>query len=99
MKGTINNILIDSGTTSNILDPQATRRLNVGIEDTRPLLVSVANGFKVKSTQLHKQFKWSAQGQKFSNEMRILSLGGVDAVFRVQWLKLLGPITIDFSTL
>lgn len=58
VKGAVNNkpfsILIDSGSTSNFLDPQAAKKLKVRLEDTKPLVVSIADGFKVQSTQLRK---------------------------------------------
>lgn len=69
------------------------------LEDTNPIIVCAADGFKVQSTQVCRQFKWSSQGHEFCNEITVLPLGGEDVVLGVQWLKTLGPVTFDFNSL
>lgn len=75
VKGVVNNrslnILIDSGSTGNYLDPRAAKRLGLKLEDTKPMLVSVVDGFKVPSTQICRQMKWSTQESEFCTEMRV----------------------------
>lgn len=53
------------------------------MEDTKPMVVSVADGFKVQSTQRCRKYKWSAQGQDFCHEIWILPLEGINVVLGV----------------
>lgn len=39
------------------------------------------------------------QGEVFTAEVRVLSIGGCDMVLGVQWLSTLGPILWDFKNL
>lgn len=102
VKGVVKNkpfsILIDSGSTNNFLEPQAAKRLKLKLENTKPILVYVADGFKVESTQLCKQFKWSARGQKISNDMINLAFGKGGCCTRCAMFKNSRAI-FDFYTL
>lgn len=81
-------ILIDSG-----------KRIKAPTQDTKPMTISIANGFKVESMQECNQLLWSAQGESFITDFRILPLGRIDAVMGVQWLKHFNPVTFDFDHL
>ena len=39
------------------------------------------------------------QGHEFNLDLYVMALGGTDLVLGVAWLKLLGPITTDYSHL
>lgn len=84
---------------NNFLDPQAAKRITAPTQDTKPMIVSVADGFKVDSMQECTQLLWSAQGESFVTDFRILPLGGIDVVLRVQWLKHFNLVTFDFDHL
>lgn len=86
------NILVDSGSTHNFLDPGVAKRAGVVIQGTNPLTVTVADGSKISSKAMVKDLQWSMQGTIFTTEMRLLPLGGCDMVLRVQWLSTLGPV-------
>lgn len=43
--------------------------------------------------------QWSTYGHKFNDEMRILALGGCDAVLGVEWLKKYSPVVFSFNQL
>lgn len=92
-------ILIDSGSTHNFMDPKSANRLRATMQSTKPITVYVADGFKVHSNQECVGFHWTAQGEEFSNDFKILPLGGIDAVLGVQWLKDFNPTTFDFKEL
>lgn len=92
-------ILIDSGSTNNFLDPHAAKRIKASLTETEPITVSVADGFKVTSTQQCKGCRWTVQGEEFTTDFRILPLGGIDVVLGVQWLRAYNPVTFDFDNL
>lgn len=92
-------ILVDSGSTNNFLDPSAAKCIRVRAVETTPIIVTVADGFKVLSTKVCSELTWTIQGEEFSTNFRVLSLGGVDAVLGVQWLQMHNPVTLDFHKL
>lgn len=77
-------ILIDSGSTHNFLNPEVVKRANIKTEDTDSLPVSVADGTKMLSTAMCKNFQWEMQGIEFQADMRILQLKGCDMVLGIQ---------------
>ncbi|XP_058217468.1 uncharacterized protein LOC131328550 [Rhododendron vialii] len=93
------NILIDSGSTHNFLDPGVAKRTGVRTQPTNPLSVIVADGTKISSKAVVRDLHWSVQGMEFISEVRLLPLGGCDMVLGVQWLSTLGPVLWDFKNL
>lgn len=93
------NILIDSGSTHNFLSPEVIKRVNISTEVTDSLPVSVADGTKMMSTAMCRNFQWEMQGTIFQADMRILQLKGCDMVLGIQWLATLGPVKWDFKNL
>ncbi|KAL5736973.1 hypothetical protein ACOSQ2_031761 [Xanthoceras sorbifolium] len=92
-------ILVDSGSTHNFLDPNTAQLTRVEIEETETLWVTVGGGGKISSKAKCKQFTWAMQGVSFSTEMRLLTLGGCDAVLGMQWIREIGPIMLDAKQL
>lgn len=92
-------ILIDSGSTHNFLSPDVVKRVSLTTEDTDSLPVSVADGTRMMSTAICRDFQWEMQGTTFKTDMRILQLKGCDMVLGIQWLATLGPVQWDFKNL
>ncbi|KAA8519441.1 hypothetical protein F0562_013684 [Nyssa sinensis] len=63
-------ILIDSGSTHNFLDPTMAKRTGASIQFTNPLTVVVADGTKLQSKAVVKEFQWVMQGTTFTADMR-----------------------------
>lgn len=99
VKKQVMEILVDTGSTHNFLDVKFAKKAGVLTQATSPLTVEVADGTKIYSKAVVKDFKWAMQGTLFSAEMRILPLGGCDMVLGVQWLSTLGPVLWDFQNL
>ncbi|KAF7126621.1 hypothetical protein RHSIM_Rhsim11G0093400 [Rhododendron simsii] len=93
------HILIDSGSTHNFLDPKIAKTTGVESQPTNPLTVVVADGTKIFSKAMVKDFNWTMQGAEFTADMRLLPLGGCDIILGVQWLSTLGPVLWDFKNL
>ncbi|XP_042987252.1 uncharacterized protein LOC122315435 isoform X1 [Carya illinoinensis] len=88
-------ILVDSGSTHNFLDPVVVKAAKLTVQQDSCLQVCVANGEKI-ITQGSGQEVFKIQGSKFPVPFHVLSLGGCDVVLGVQWLKTLGSITWNF---
>lgn len=99
VKKNVVEILIDSGSTHNFLDPQFAKRTGTKIYPTSPMTVIVADGTKLTSKAMVKDFHWAMHGTDFSSDLRLLPLGGCDMVLGVQWLSTLGPVLWDFQNL
>ncbi|GKE24225.1 hypothetical protein Tco_1435737 [Tanacetum coccineum] len=59
---------------------------------TVPLQVDVADGNKILSTSVYKNFICQLQGERFQTDVMLVSLGGCEMVLGVQWLASLGNI-------
>ena len=62
-------------------------------------MVTVADGSKVSSKEVCPNFQWSVDGDEFQAEMRMLPLGGYNMILGVQWMKQMGPVTLDMNYL
>ncbi|XP_077242441.1 uncharacterized protein LOC143882949 [Tasmannia lanceolata] len=92
-------ILIDSRSTRNFVDPQLAKRTGCNIQQTPRLQVTVANGNRLLSDAVCRDFRWLMQGFEFSTEARLLPLRGYDVVLGIQWLTTLGDIVWNFANL
>ncbi|KAG8391428.1 hypothetical protein BUALT_Bualt01G0186800 [Buddleja alternifolia] len=93
------HILIDTGSTHNVLDLNAAKRLGCRLDKIKLFPVSMADGNKIYDSLACHNFSWKMQGVMFIEEMMILPLGGCDVVLGVQWLVQLGDISWNFDKL
>ncbi|XP_042988692.1 uncharacterized protein LOC122316222 [Carya illinoinensis] len=91
-------ILVDSGSTHNFLDPLVVKAAKLKVMEDRNLQVKVANGTKIV-TQGRCEETIRVQGTKFLVPFHVLTLGGCDIVLGVQWLRTLGSIQWDFNNM
>lgn len=56
------------------------------------MLVMVANGVILPCLGYYKVASFHLQGHTFQATLYLLTLGGCDIVFEVDWLRILGPI-------
>ncbi|KAG8384142.1 hypothetical protein BUALT_Bualt04G0087500 [Buddleja alternifolia] len=86
-KGKPIHILINTGGTHNFLDLHVAQRLGCRLESTKPFPVAVADGSRIYSSHVCKDFSWKMQGTSFTTDMMILPLGGCEIVLGIQWGK------------
>ncbi|KAG8368991.1 hypothetical protein BUALT_Bualt15G0103800 [Buddleja alternifolia] len=98
-KGKPIHILIDTGSTHNFIDLEAAKRLGCKLQPMTPFVVSVADGNKIHSSFIWRNFSWKMQGVKFIADLMTIPLGGCDMVLGIQWLITLGDINWNFSQL
>lgn len=103
VKGIVNgcsiNILIDSGSTHNILDMTMPKKLGCAISLMPPQAVTMADGNHIACQHKCDTFSWAMQGKLFTTDVMLIPLGSCDMVLGVQWLATLGSICLDFKKL
>ncbi|KAL0449688.1 UNVERIFIED_CONTAM: hypothetical protein Slati_1525200 [Sesamum latifolium] len=92
-------ILIDGGRTHCFLDEEAAIKLNCHLEQTSPMVVSVANSRQMISQQYCPTFTWKIQGQVFCYPMRTLTLGGCHMVLEGDWLRHYSLVEYDYKAM
>jgi hypothetical protein len=70
--------------------------LQVSVENSSVLVVTVANGSIMLCDSYTAGFKWFMQNYEFVADLRILKLGICDIVVGVDWLMKFSPILFDF---
>ncbi|KAL5170410.1 hypothetical protein HKD37_11G032125 [Glycine soja] len=66
---------------------------------TSPLRVTVGNGEELQCQQTCPNVEVTIQRHPFVIDFHVLPICGVDLVLGVQWLKTLGPVLTDYTTL
>ncbi|GJR63646.1 reverse transcriptase [Tanacetum coccineum] len=89
------HILMDTGSTHNILAIAAAIKMRCQLRRTVPLEVSIANGNQMVSEYMCKGFEWTIQGITYKTDVMIIPLGSYDMVLGVQWLATLGDIFVE----
>lgn len=92
-------ILIDRGSTHNFVQDKMVRFLKLQAQPTKQLNVMVGNGSHLTCSHICKNIQVSIQGHLFHVDLHVMPIGGADLVFGVQWLKGLGPILTDYTSL
>ena len=91
--------LIDTGSTYNFIHPRVVRRVWMKVLKHKPIGVNIADGSKLWSEGSCSDIKLMIQGDQFFTRAYVIQLRGCDMVLGIKWLKSLGSILWDFSTL
>ncbi|XP_028220447.1 uncharacterized protein LOC114402121 [Glycine soja] len=92
-------ILVDGGSTHNFIQDAMLPELGLFPSDTTPLKVMVGNGQYLHCNQICTAVSIVIQGIHFIIDLHVLPLCGANVVLGVQWLRSLGPILTDYTTL
>ena len=93
------HILIDGGSTHNFLQQELVTKLSLQPQTTLTLRVTVGNGEELQCNQVCHEVSVHIQAHTFLVDFHVLPICGADVVLGVQWLKSLGPILTDYTTL
>lgn len=74
------NILLETGSTLSFLQENTAKKLGCTLHCDTPLLVRVANGQKLLSSQRATDFKWNMQGLEFQYSPILLKNEGCDII-------------------
>ena len=63
---------------------------------TKPLKVQIADGGELVCSQVIPNCSWWTQGHNFSNDFKLIPLGGYDIILGMDWLEQYSPMKIDW---
>ncbi|KAL0349628.1 UNVERIFIED_CONTAM: Retrovirus-related Pol polyprotein from transposon gypsy [Sesamum radiatum] len=92
------SILVDSGSSYNIIQPRIEVFLALSIKPVASFSVLVGNGESLYCSSLCSVVPLTNHSQLFTVPSYILPIFGVDVVLGAQWLCTLDPFLSDFST-
>ncbi|XP_058733853.1 uncharacterized protein LOC131605523 [Vicia villosa] len=95
--GLVVSVLIDTGSTHNILQPRIATHLKIPNTHIPNFSVMVGNGSKLQCSGLCSKVPITLQDQLFIIPFYLIPIEGADVVLGMEWLRTLGPIVADFS--
>lgn len=90
-------ILLDTGSTHNILDISVAKRLNIKVQDQSPIRLAIADSRQVSVSKHCPDLTWEMGEIAFTSDFLVMKIGGYDAILGVQWLKTLGRFSMDME--
>ncbi|OMP09787.1 Retroviral aspartyl protease [Corchorus olitorius] len=97
--GHLFTVLVDSGSTHNLIQPRVAHFLNLPVQPAPPLTIEVGNGETLKCSGRISDLNIELQQHQFTLDLFLLDIHGAEVVLGIQWLSQLGPIVMDFSGL
>ncbi|XP_021997556.1 uncharacterized protein LOC110894637 [Helianthus annuus] len=91
------NVLVDSGSTHNILHPRLAAFLQLTTNEVLPFSVMVGNGEHLQCKGYIPNVSLTLNKQVFQVPLYVLPIEGADVVLGMEWLGSLAPVTADFS--
>ncbi|XP_058757342.1 uncharacterized protein LOC131630580 [Vicia villosa] len=95
--GLVVTVLIDTGSTHNILQPRIATHLKIPNTPIPNFSVMVGNGSKLECSGLCSKVPITLQDHLFFIPFYLIPIEGADVVLGMEWLRTLGPIVADFS--
>ncbi|CAA0811573.1 Unknown protein, partial [Striga hermonthica] len=90
-------VLVDNGSSHNFINSTFSNKLNLPVTRVEPFDVRVANGDRLRCSEILKDVPIKVQGVILKADLYALTLVGPDVVLGVQWLEGLGPVTTDYK--
>ncbi|XP_058766993.1 uncharacterized protein LOC131640630 [Vicia villosa] len=90
-------VLVDTGSTHNIMQPRIAQHLNLHTTPINQFSVMVGNGSHLQCEGICDNVEIMLQNKPFNLPFYLLPIEGADIVLGMAWLRTLGPIQADFS--
>lgn len=91
------SVLIDSGSSHNLLQSRVANFLNISTTPIETFKVMVGNGAFLECTGFCPTIPLVIQSHTFQVSFYLFPIQGADVVLGVQWLQSIGPFLADFS--
>uniref|UniRef100_A0A453DDL0 Reverse transcriptase domain-containing protein n=1 Tax=Aegilops tauschii subsp. strangulata TaxID=200361 RepID=A0A453DDL0_AEGTS len=91
------SLLVDSGSSSSFVDRHLAAKLNGVCKLPKVCRVKVADGVVLICDSFIPQCQWTSQGDEFTTDFKLLSLGAYDAILGMDWLRKHSPMHIDWE--
>lgn len=92
------SVLVDTGSSHNIIQPRIAKYLNLHLSFINPFTIMVGNGDRLTCNGLCPQVPLKIQDHTFTIPCYLIAIEGADVVLGLDWLSTLGPISADFAT-
>eukprot|EP00253_Pinus_taeda_P005714 PITA_05714 len=92
-------VLIDSGSTHNFIHQKVAEAVHCFVRAISNFQVQIADGGTMKCEGRCENVKLKMGDYQLKTHMFAIHMGGCDIVLGVDWLRTLGPITMDFQEL
>ena len=89
-------VLIDSGSTHNFINQSMAWSLHIFIHPINNFQVLIANGGTMNCGGRCENVKLQMGDYHLKTRMFAIDMGGCDIVLGVEWLRTLGPISMEF---
>lgn len=99
IQGSKVQILLDSGSSNNFLQPRVAKSLKLPIIPSPQFQVMVGNGQTIASEGKVDELNVNIQGQDLVLPVYLLPITEADLVLRAKWLATLGPHIADYDTM
>ena len=90
-------ILVDSGSSHSFINADLCHRLQLQMLPCETAPVKIADGTLLKCSAQVSAFTWWLQGHTFVSPMKVLDLGGYDAVLGMDWLSQYSPMHCNWA--
>ena len=91
------SILFDSGSNYSFIDQRFVKLSGNVISVAKPMMICVADGSKVISEGMCKEFSWSMHGEVYSYDLRVIELGTVDCMLGVDWMLQFDSVKFQYK--
>jgi hypothetical protein len=92
-------VLIDSGSTHNFIHRRVVEDVNFFVRPVSNFQILIANGGTMKCGGRCENVKLQMGDYNLKTHMFSIAMGGCDIVLGVEWIRTLGPITMDYHEL
>eukprot|EP00253_Pinus_taeda_P001660 PITA_01660 len=92
-------VLIDSGSTRNFIHQKVSEVVHCFVRAVSNFQVQIADGGTMKCEGCYENVKFQMGDYQLKTHMFAIHMGGCDIVLGADWLRTLGPITMDFQEL
>ncbi|XP_017406476.1 uncharacterized protein LOC108319747 [Vigna angularis] len=99
LQGLTIQILLDSGSSDNFLQPRIAHCLKLPVEDMFSLQVLVGNGNAMSTEGVIKEIQVKVQGHTLKLPVYLLPVFGADLILGAAWLATIGPHIADYRSL
>eukprot|EP00253_Pinus_taeda_P025407 PITA_25407 len=92
-------VLIDSGSTHNFIHQKVAEKMHCFVRAVSNFQVQIADGGTMKCEGHCENVKLQMGDYQLKTHMFAIHMGGCNIVLGAEWLRTLGPITMDFQEL
>ncbi|CAJ2638860.1 unnamed protein product [Trifolium pratense] len=97
LNGLVVTVLVDTGSTHNILQPRIASHLHIPTKTIPNFSVMVGNGSHLECSGLCPDVPINIQNNLFHIPFYLLPIEGADVILGMEWWRNLVPLTADFS--